>query len=202
LEGPFSAFLGFIAAGAGAGFLGGCAIFEGEKEAADDRDRGERSERRQRASRVRAEHRSLRKTLGGPRSAFRATGRPRPRGDRASAAREAATAARHTEEPIATAAPRLASPRRRPRARSRSRASRGLGGNAETFAMRGTALRRATRDARRRRDRPPRGRRYRERCGHAPCWRAGTAFVAARFKEGESVGEGRPLRIAQTRRFF
>lgn len=159
-----------------------------------------RSERRRETKRDGARPRrasssasTKRKTLRGPPRGPRDGTPPRPRGDRASAVREAATAARHTEEPVTTAAPRLASPRRRPRARSRSRASRGLGGNAETFATRGTALRRATRDARRRHDRPPRGRRYRERCGHAPCWRAGTAFVAARFKEGESVGEGRSL---------
>ena len=67
--------------------------------------------------------------------------------------------------------------------------------------MRGTGLRRATRDARRPRDRPPRGKRHRGRYGHAPCWRAGTAFVAARVKEGESGASGRLLRIGEREGF-
>ena len=83
----------------------------------------------------------------------------------------------------------------------RSRASRGLGETPRRFAMRGTGLRRATRDARRPRDRPPRGKRHRGRYGHAPCWRAGTAFVAARVKEGESGASGRLLRIGEREGF-
>ena len=67
--------------------------------------------------------------------------------------------------------------------------------------MRGTGLRRATRDARRPRDRPPRGKRHRGRYGHAPCWRAGTAFVAARVKEGECGASGRLLRIGEREGF-
>ena len=67
--------------------------------------------------------------------------------------------------------------------------------------MRGTGLRRATRDARRPRDRPPRGKRHRGRYGYAPCWRAGTAFVAARVKEGESGASGRLLRIGEREGF-
>jgi hypothetical protein len=142
-----------------------------------------------------------RKTLRGPPRGPRDGTPPRPRGDRASAGREAATATWHTEEPVAAAAARLASPGRRPRARSRSRASRGLGETPRRFAMRGTGLRRATRDARRPRDRPPRGKRHRGRYGHAPCWRAGTAFVAARVKEGESGASGRLLRIGEREGF-
>jgi hypothetical protein len=51
LEGPFSAFLGFIAAGAGAGFLGGCE--DRMRVRRDRRGKGQRDvERRRETERV------------------------------------------------------------------------------------------------------------------------------------------------------
>ena len=154
------------------------------------------------SSSARARHRSLRKTLGGPRSGSARRDRPRPRGDRASAVREAATAARHTEEPVTTAAPRLASPRRR-RARDPDRARREA--RWKRRDLRDARNHAQTRDARREasprpptaREEVPREVRARTMLASGNCvrrcafqrgreCRGGTLFTASRKREGFS----------------